>query len=665
MLDPDYLNDAGDMVGSVYSEIESEMLEYLCEQLLNQDLEELSQRGMTAINLLAQTHSTELMAIINNHAGDVNTAVAKMVVDAIGRSDDADLSAAQASMATEATMATQPRQVQLTIQGIAAILERDNVDMVQGALRSWNQNVSAAVTQVNTGNMTVEQVLRDTVRRMMDEGISTITYRNAETGKQTATNNIDVAVRRHVRTQLAQDSMRRTIQVCKDADIKLVEVSSHGGARPSHARWQGRVFSLVGEIEIDGVTYKDFYTETGYGAVEGLGGANCRHSFGPWIPGMARSYEPDPEHPSGLSNNEVYEMTQEQRRRERSIRKTKRELKGAQLIADKDPSLQNIAEVERLKMKLGNQQKSMREYIDTCNTKGKAFVLQRSPNREWAGDMPKIPKHAVANRTMKDFMDSDGVKQAIKSRGVSKTAARKALTEELKSNGIDSRSFSFLSKTNQNSFLKRALNKLNGTKKASKGKHADKLSGVVRGKPMTFKEANGGKVNPRYGQPGFSMNCQTCVVAFEARLRGYDVTAKAYDKSTSMKDLAQDTNLAWIDPATGKPPIPFNSPNDLAPKKFLKFLEDNIEQDARYTLRFANTPSGDGHIVCLDRNEKGDLRIYDPQIGKVYLDREMRNYIRKFTFRSTYQGLKTTYPPDILRVDNLDLNKAFLDGLLE
>ena len=233
--------------------------------------------------------------------------------------------------------------------------------------------------------------------------------------------------------------------------------SHHGGARPSHARWQGRVYSLVGEIEIDGVTYKDFYTETGYGSVEGLGGANCRHSFGPWITGTARSYEPDPEHPSGLSNNEVYEMTQEQRRRERSIRKTKRELKGAQLIADKDPSLQNIAEVERLKMKLGNQQKSMREYIDACNTKGKAFVLQRSPNREWAGDMPKIPKHAVANRTMKDFMDSDGVKRKLQSSGVSKSAARKALSQEMKARGIDSKNFAMMSKTNQQLILKDAL----------------------------------------------------------------------------------------------------------------------------------------------------------------------------------------------------------------
>lgn len=446
MLDPDYLDQAGDMVGAVYSEIESEMLTYLCSQLLNQDAEELSQRGATALSLLAQTHAVDLMAMISSHQKEVNAAIAKTVTDAIVRSEEIDLKATKEAVGHAQA---QPRQIQLTIQGIAAILQRDNVDMIQGALNLWNNTIAEAVTKVNSGTITADRAIHEAVRKMMREGISTITYRNTETGQQTVTNNIDVAIRRHVRTQIAQDGMRRTVEICNDAGIQLVEVSSHGGARPSHARWQGRVFSLVGEIEIEGTTYKDFYTETGYGKVDGLGGANCRHSFAPWIPGTARSYGSDPEHPSGLSSDEVYEMTQEQRRRERSIRKTKRELKGAQLIADKDPSLQNIAEVERLKMKLGNQQKSMREYIDACNAKGKAFVLQRSPNREWAGDMPKIPKHAVAKRTMKDFMDSDGVKRKLKSSGISKSAARKALSQEIKARGIDSKNFAMLSKTNQ------------------------------------------------------------------------------------------------------------------------------------------------------------------------------------------------------------------------
>ena len=454
MLDPDYLNQAGDMVGAVYSEIEEEMLSYLCAQLLDQDLKELGQRGLTALALLSQTHATYLAAMISAHQEEINSAIAKTVTDAIERSEAADLAAAGYA-AQQA--AVQPVQVQLTIQGIAAILQRDNVDMVRGALNLWNNTVAEAVMSVNSGTVTADKAVHAAVRKMMREGVSTITYRNTETGRQTVTNNIDVAARRHVRTQIAQDGMRRTLDICRNAGIDLVEVSSHGGARPSHARWQGRIYSLVGTTEIDGVTYKDFYAETGYGKVDGLGGANCRHSFAPWIPGTPRSYEPNPEHPSGLSGDDIYEMTQEQRRREREIRKTKRELKGAQLIADKDGSLQNYAEVERLKGKLGNQQKRMREYIGECNGKGKAPVLQRSPNREWAGDMPRVRKSDAAKRTIKDFMSSDGVERTLKARGVSKSAARKALTAELQARGVDSRNFAMLSRTNQRSIFKSAI----------------------------------------------------------------------------------------------------------------------------------------------------------------------------------------------------------------
>lgn len=454
MLDPEYLNEAGDMVGAVYSEIEEEMLSYLCAQLLDQDLEELGQRGLTALALLSQTHATYLAAMISAHQEEINSAIAKTVTDAIERSEAADL-AAVGYAAQQA--AVQPVQVQLTIQGIAAILQRDNVDMVRGALNLWNNTVAEAVTSVNSGTVTADKAVHAAVRKMMREGVSTITYRNTETGRQTVTNNIDVAARRHVRTQIAQDGMRRTLDICRNAGIDLVEVSSHGDARPSHARWQGRIYSLVGTTKIDGVTYKDFYTETGYNKPDGLGGANCNHMFAPWIPGTPRSYEPNPEHPSGLSGDDIYEMTQEQRRREREIRKTKRELKGAQLIADKDGSLQNYAEVERLKGKLGNQQKRMREYIGECNGKGKAPVLQRSPNREWAGDMPRVRKSDAAKRTIKDFMGSEGVKRTLKARGVSKSAAHKALTAELQARGVDSRNFAMLSRTNQQSIFKDAL----------------------------------------------------------------------------------------------------------------------------------------------------------------------------------------------------------------
>lgn len=459
MLDPDYLDRAGDMVAAVYGEIEADMLAHLCRLLLDKGAEGLGQRGSTALNLLAQSAAPQLMAFIERHREDANRAVLRTVEDALGRSDRTDLWRMPKD-ARDAAGRTLPRQVELTARGIAEILARDNVDMAQGALSLWNRCVAEAAAKVNTGAETAERAIHQAVRRMMREGISTITYRDAETGRQTVVNRIDVAVRRHVRTQIAQDGMRRTLDVCGGAGIRLVEVSSHGGARPSHAKWQGRVYSLDGDVEIDGVRYRDFYRETGYGKVDGLGGANCRHSFGPWVPGTPRMYSPNPDHPSGLPSDEVYRLTQGQRRRERDIRQTKRELAGAQLIADKDASMANIAEVEKLKAKLRGQQDGLRRHIEEANRKGKAAVLQRSPNREWAGDMPRIRKTDASRRTMREFMDGDGVKRALKAKGVSKTAARKALAEELKAQGLDARSWQHLSKTNQRGIFKRALSKL-------------------------------------------------------------------------------------------------------------------------------------------------------------------------------------------------------------
>lgn len=463
MLDPDYIDQAGDMVAAVYGEIEADMLAYLCRLLLDQDVGELGQRGITAVNLLAQSAAPQLLAFIQRHRDEVNDAVETTVADAIGRSDAADIAAMQGAGSAAAAAAgmsaasTLPRQVELTARGIAAILERDNVDMAQGALDLWNRCVAEAVTNVNTGAETAERAIHKAVRRMMREGVSTVTYRDPTTGRQTVTNRIDVAVRRHVRTQIAQDGMRRTLDVCGQAGIRLVEVSSHGGARPEHARWQGRVYSLDGTVEVGGKTYKDFYAETGYGKVDGLGGANCRHSFGPWIPGTPRKYDPEPSHPSGLDNDEIYRLTQGQRRRERDIRQTKRELSGAQLIADKDASLANIAEVERLKAKLRGQQEGMRRFIDEANGRGRAPVLQRSPRREWAGDMPRVRKTDASRRTMKEFMDSDGVARTIKARGISKTAAQRAVSEEMKRRGVPSASFKYLSRSTQQDVFRTAM----------------------------------------------------------------------------------------------------------------------------------------------------------------------------------------------------------------
>ena len=547
MLDPEYLDQAGDMVAAVYGEIEADMLAYLCRLLLDQDVEELGQHGTTAVNLLAQSAAPRLMAFIEAHRDEVNEAVRATVEDAMARSDAADAAAmgATAGAATDASQ-TLPRQVELTARGIAAILERDNVDMAQGALDLWNRCVAEAVTKVNTGSHTAERAVHQAVRRMMREGISTVTYRDQATGRQTVTNRIDVAVRRHVRTQLAQDGMRRTLDVCANAGVRLVEVSSHGGARPSHARWQGRVYSLNGETEVDGVTYKDFYNETGYGKVDGLGGANCRHSFGPWLPGTPRKYDPEPRHPSGLDNDEIYRLTQGQRRRERDIRQTKRELAGAQLIADKDASLANIAEVERLKSKLRGQQEGMRRYIDETNRRGRSPVLQRSPNREWAGDMPRIRKTDASRRTMKEFMGSDGVKRMLKARGANESAVRKAMSEELKAQGLDGRSWKYLSRANQQGIFQRVMAKFKPPKKT-----AQPVTATARIEAAFGMASGNVNLSGLPGEIGQQMaeSAETLAKRFP-KMAGYISEVSTCDPASAPRGCSKA--YAWCYPAAGR-----------------------------------------------------------------------------------------------------------------
>ena len=137
-----------------------------------------------------------------------------------------------------------------------------------------------------------------------------------------------------------QLSMRMTDFLADELGCEFFEVTAHAGARPSHRVWQGEVYHRGGEK--DG--YPDLEETTGLGRVDGLCGANCRHGYHPFFPGISeRTYsrkqlrEIDP--PSFTYNGKVYntyEATQKQRDMETAIRKTKRELLGYDSAGLKD-----------------------------------------------------------------------------------------------------------------------------------------------------------------------------------------------------------------------------------------------------------------------------------------------------------------------------------------
>jgi hypothetical protein len=385
MLSPEALEEAGEALARVYRGIEADMLDYLVDLMLSGA--GITSKSVTAAALLGQTHADELRRIIESHAGEVDAEL-RATVEKFMRASDADDMERLGRPGTERAW---PRQMDATVRGLAAILQRDNLHMEQGALDAFLSASTEAITRVNSGASTAERALHSAVRRLERDGVCVVQYRDAA-GNLTVRNRVDVAVRRHVRTQIAQDGARMTARAMDEYGVQLVEVSSHPNARPSHAAWQGRVYGWRGAVSIDGRSYEGLEAATGYGSVDGLLGANCRHSFGPYLPGAPRAYERDPKHASGLPGDEVYRLEQRQRAGERAIREAKRELAGARKCYDASPTNESLVEVVRAQDLLTRRQEAMRRLVAESNARSLTGrpVLHRHPAREWAGDMPRV-----------------------------------------------------------------------------------------------------------------------------------------------------------------------------------------------------------------------------------------------------------------------------------
>lgn len=201
--------------------------------------------------------------------------------------------------------------------------------------------------------------------------------------------------------------------------------------------------------------------------------------------------------------------------------------------------------------------------------------------------------------------------------------------------------------------------------------YPDAIAGVKRGKEMTFDEADHGQANPNFSKGGgYTTNCQTCVVAYEARLRGYDVRARSNTPGSKLRELSLHTNRAWIDPATGKPPkyiVPSTSDSVTTPKRVVSWLEKTLEEGGRYTIQFNwKGRRSSGHIVSIKKGKSGQLSIFDPQTGKkTNGTAKVERYFNNVKLSMTIAGRKFLCPPRVLRVDDKQFNMSFADAILK
>lgn len=228
--------------------------------------------------------------------------------------------------------------------------------MADEAQRLFLSELDRAYTLVSTGALSYTQAVKEVLNNIVSDGV-VVTYPSGHS------DTIETATLRAVRTGISQATGQIQTARMDEMDVDLVITSSHLGARPSHAEWQGKVFSRSGKSK----KYPDFVSSTGYGSAGGLSGINCRHSFSCYFEGMDNPFEQyDSE-----ENRKQYEKEQRQRTLERRIRNTKREVMGLKESVDscKDEKLKFELDMDyqRKSALLAKQNAAYKDYCERNN----------------------------------------------------------------------------------------------------------------------------------------------------------------------------------------------------------------------------------------------------------------------------------------------------------
>ena len=255
----------------------------------------------------------------------------------------------------------------------------------------YQKYVDTAIQDVVTGGTDYNSAIRKVVTQMTNSGLRVVDYASGHT------NRADVAARRAVLTGVNQITAQISEHNAEKLGTDQVEVSWHPCARPDHQTWQGKVFSK-----------EELRTVCGYGTVTGLCGANCRHTFHPFIPGVSERLYPDDwleeqnkreaqtKEWNGKQLN-AYEQTQQQRKMETAMRAQRQKIRLLEEAgADKDDIMLEKAkyqgqlnEYKQFSKKMGLVEQRERIYQDGL---GKVATNTKQQNARYTPEMIRNAK---------------------------------------------------------------------------------------------------------------------------------------------------------------------------------------------------------------------------------------------------------------------------------
>lgn len=259
----------------------------------------------------------------------------------------------------------------------------------------YTKYLDAACYDIVTGAFDYNSVLRRVVTQLTNSGLRQIDYSSGRA------NRVDVTARRAVMTAVSQITGKISEYNAQKLGTEYFEVEWHAGARPTHAVWQGRVWSK-----------EQLYSVCGLGTVTGLLGANCYHTYYLFFPGISqRNWSDDWLEEQNRKENEpreflgkeytLYEAKQRQRQMETAMRAQREKVKLLQAGgADQDEVILHKAkyqgqlnEYSRFCRKMSLTEERERIYLDM---KGRVATNSKRQNAVFPPEMIENASKDVA-----------------------------------------------------------------------------------------------------------------------------------------------------------------------------------------------------------------------------------------------------------------------------
>lgn len=329
MLPPSYLDQMPDAFVQLWQQVEDAILQDVARRIGKMDAVTPTANWQLWRYQQTEAVRNDVVKLLARYSGKSETAIRKLLLqaatEAMEREDaiyyhyDMEPTPFEESAALNNLLDAGARQTCGTWQNLTAT----TANTVTGA---FERTLDAAWLKVSTGAFDYKTAVKQAVDSLADD-MPMVTYPSGHK------DSIEVAARRAILTGVNQTAGKLQVARADEMGVEFFETTAHGGARPSHAEWQGRQFHRGGAVDYKGKHYPDFEAATGYGTGAGLCGWNCRHQFFACFPELSDPPAWTREQLETLNARNIewngkkytaYEISQMQRARERNVRRWKK-----------------------------------------------------------------------------------------------------------------------------------------------------------------------------------------------------------------------------------------------------------------------------------------------------------------------------------------------------